>query len=35
MGYTIRTDEYRYTEFVRWNGSTLSPMWDEVESREL
>jgi iduronate 2-sulfatase len=35
MGYTMRTDEYRYTEFVRWNGSTLSPNWGEVESREL
>ena len=35
MGYTIRTDEYRYTEFVRWNGSSLSPIWSEVESREL
>lgn len=29
------TDEYRYTEWVRWNGSSLSPMWDDVISREL
>jgi iduronate 2-sulfatase len=35
MGYTIRVDNYRYTEFVRWNGSSLSPIWGEVLSREL
>jgi hypothetical protein len=35
MGYTIRTTEYRYTEFVQWNGATLSPEWDHVLSREL
>lgn len=35
MGYTIRTTSYRYTEFVGWNGSTLSPQWDNVHSREL
>ena len=31
----MRTDEYRYTEFVRWNGTSLSPIWDEVVSRAL
>lgn len=35
MGYTIRTTEYRYTEFVKWNGSTLAPDWDDVHSAEL
>ena len=35
MGYTIRTVEYRYTEFVAWNGSALAPNWKEVFSREL
>jgi len=35
MGYTMRTDRYRYTEFVRWNGTTLSPEWSELRAREL
>lgn len=35
MGYTIRVDNYRYTEFVAWNGSSLAPIWTEVLSREL
>ena len=25
MGYTMRTDRWRYTEWVAWNGTTLSP----------
>jgi hypothetical protein len=28
MGYTMRTDRWRYTEWVAWNGSTLSPCAD-------
>ena len=35
MGYTMRTDRYRYTEWVRWNGSTLSPVWSERVAGEL
>ena len=35
MGYTMRTDRYRYTEWVAWNGTTLSPIWDNVTAREL
>lgn len=35
MGYTMRTPLYRYTEFVAWNGTTLSPIWNTVHSREL
>ena len=35
MAYSIRTVEYRYTEHVAWNGTTLSPDWDNVQSREL
>ena len=35
MGYTMRTDRYRYTEYVVWNGTTLSPVWDQVKSTEL
>ena len=25
MGYSIRTDRYRYTEWLAWNGSALAP----------
>lgn len=35
MGYTMRTDRYRYTEWVRWNGSSLSPLWHQLEASEL
>jgi len=28
MGYTMRTDRWRYTEWVSWNGTTLSPCVD-------
>merc|ERR1712146_417093 len=35
MGYTMRTDRYRYTEWVRWNGTTLSPNWSDLYAREL
>jgi arylsulfatase A-like enzyme len=35
MGYTMRTDRYRYTEFVGWNGSTLAPVWSAKRAVEL
>ena len=41
MGYSIRLDarydsnSYRYTEFVAWNGSSLSPIFESVHSTEL
>ena len=35
MAYSIRTVDYRYTEHVAWDGATLSPDWDNVQSREL
>ena len=28
MGYSIRTDEYRYTEWRAWNGAKLQAHWD-------
>lgn len=27
MGLSIRTDEYRYSEWLQWNGKTCSPVW--------
>ena len=30
MGYTLRTDEYRYTEWAAWNGLQLAPDWDNI-----
>ena len=32
MGYTMRTDRYRYTEWVRWNGTSLTPIWHRLEA---
>lgn len=29
MGYTIRTDQYRYTEWVYFNSTTATPHWDD------
>ena len=33
--YTMRTDRYRYTEWVAWNGTTLSPIWSKLKAAEL
>lgn len=27
MGYSIRTDRWRYIEWAEWNGKNLSPKW--------
>lgn len=35
MGYSIRTDSWRYTEWVEWNGTTLSPVWSRLVGQEL
>ena len=35
MGYTLRTEEWRYTEWVLWNGSLLAPVWSRVVAQEL
>eukprot|EP00756_Hemistasia_phaeocysticola_P024467 Hpha_TRINITY_DN15950_c1_g11::TRINITY_DN15950_c1_g11_i1::g.70714::m.70714/K01136/IDS; iduronate 2-sulfatase len=35
MGYTMRTDQYRYTEWVRWNGTDLTPIWSDIKATEL
>ncbi|XP_065192923.1 iduronate 2-sulfatase-like [Sycon ciliatum] len=35
MGYSIRTADYRYTEWVTWIGSELKGNWSNVVAREL
>jgi iduronate 2-sulfatase len=35
MGYSIRTDDWRYTAWVKWDGSTLQPEWTSVNATEL
>lgn len=35
FGYSLRTREWRYTEWVRWDGATLLPDWSHVVGREL
>ena len=31
----MRTDRYRYTEWVGWNGTSLSPIWSQLKAAEL
>eukprot|EP00048_Salpingoeca_helianthica_P020164 m.5170 g.5170 ORF g.5170 m.5170 type:complete len:511 (-) comp4470_c0_seq2:36-1568(-) len=35
MGFSIRTEAWRYNAWVGWNGKTLQPRWDNVAAREL
>ena len=35
MGYSIRTNEYRYTEWVAFDNQNLKPDWPLIISREL
>ena len=35
MGYSIRTEDWRYTEWVAWNGTALAPVWTNLTAREL
>ena len=35
VGYSIRSDTWRYTLHVKWDGSTLQPIWDSVVTEEL
>jgi hypothetical protein len=35
MGYSIRTREWRYTAWLRWDGSLLAPMWNASVGVEL
>lgn len=35
MGYSVRTVDWRYTEWLEWNQTTLQPIWERVAGREL
>eukprot|EP00041_Stephanoeca_diplocostata_P018444 m.386481 g.386481 ORF g.386481 m.386481 type:complete len:516 (-) comp21014_c2_seq15:267-1814(-) len=35
MGYSIRTNDWRYTEWVAWDGAKLGPLWNAVNATEL
>ena len=35
MGYSIRVDQYRFTEWYRFNRTTSEPKWDQVWGTEL
>lgn len=35
MGYSIRTKQYRYTEWVGWNSKTFKANWTDVKDIEL
>ena len=35
MGYSLRVDNWRYTEWATWNGTTLRPEWDQLTGVEM
>jgi hypothetical protein len=35
MGYSIRTREYRYTEWAAWDGARLAPLWNQSAGVEV
>ena len=35
MGYTIRTADWRFTQWLEWNGALLRPDWDKPVANEL
>ena len=35
MGYSLRTAEWRYTEWKKWDGATLTPLWGASLGVEL
>eukprot|EP01065_Artemidia_motanka_P017171 TRINITY_DN2070_c0_g1_i1.p1 TRINITY_DN2070_c0_g1~~TRINITY_DN2070_c0_g1_i1.p1 ORF type:complete len:438 (+),score=136.17 TRINITY_DN2070_c0_g1_i1:333-1646(+) len=35
MGLSVRTAEWRYTEWLMWNQTALKPVWGDVYAREL
>jgi hypothetical protein len=35
MGYSVRSDQYRYTVYVAWDGAALRPHWNDTYAEEL
>jgi len=35
MGYSIRTNQWRYTEWAKWDGKNLKPIWEDSAGVEL
>ena len=35
MGYSIRTESWRYTEWVAFDGTSLRPIWTQLNATEL
>lgn len=35
MGYSVRTEGWRYTEWVQWDGSHQKPLWERMAGVEL
>lgn len=35
MGYSLRSDKFRYTEWVGWDGASLKPVWTKWFGNEL
>lgn len=35
MGYSMRTNEYRLTQWLQWDKENLVAMWDQVNATEL
>ena len=35
MGHTVRSNTHRLTEWYKWDGSTCSPLFDQVHGTEL
>ena len=35
MGYSVRSQTYRYTEWVRFNRRSFKPVWRELAAAEL
>ena len=35
MGYSLRVDTWRYTEWAAWNGTSLRPIWSSLVGVEM
>lgn len=35
MGYSMRTGQWRFTQWFEWDGDNLAPFWDHVVGTEL